>query len=176
MKAGRCGTITGREYHLARNEPICEGCKRAYRRWQERYRLRVMAEGRLLIPSIGTHRRIQALQWMGWTMQQIADQIGITSGRAVNNLLTREHVHRDTAARIEQVYERLCSVPGPSGITRRRAMANGWASWAAWEDIDNPDDRPQTPQEERRKAWRDNRRRKSLARREREAAQQGVAA
>lgn len=142
MKVGKCGTLTGREWHASRGEPTCERCRAAYTAWQDQYRKRRYLEGPMLIPSVGTRRRIQALAWMGWSYQAIAEQAGISNERSVGNILARDLVHRDTASRVHDVYDRLCLVSGPSVITASRARARGWASWAEWDDIDNPDEVP----------------------------------
>lgn len=168
MKVGRCGSLTGREWHAARGEPTCDVCKAAYTAWQNKYRKRVYLEGGpMLIPAIGTQRRIQALAWMGWNFRAIAEQAGIEHERSIGNILARRLVHRDTAARLHAVFEKLCMVQGPSVVTASRAHARGWASWAEWNDIDNPAEVPsgviEACHEEaiaEDKRWRENQRRR----------------
>jgi hypothetical protein len=148
-KRGKCGTLTGRDYHLNRGEPTCAKCRAKFAAWQRRYKKLVyLQRGPMLVPALGTHRRIQALARLGWSYEIIGQDVGITA-RAVGNVLDRRLVHRRTAARIRGVYDRRCMTPGPSHITAKRAAAKDWASPLAWDDIDNPHEIPRTPQQER---------------------------
>ena len=99
--------------------------------------------GWALIPNVGTRRRIEALQVMGWDLRRIGEHLGITF-QGVKRLKDQQRVSRDRADAIAKVYDRLCMVPGPSRRTRQIALANGWAPPLAWDDdtIDDPNARP----------------------------------
>jgi hypothetical protein len=93
----------------------------------------------LLVPAVGTTRRIHGLARMGWTAAAVGAHLGIT-GKAVSLITTRTRVTAETATRIEAVHRDLAMRPGPSDTSRRRAAARGWAPPLAWDDdtIDDP--------------------------------------
>lgn len=47
-------------------------------------------------------------------------------------------IARRTALAVERLYDALCTRPGPSEVTRARAVQMGYPSPLAWDDIDDP--------------------------------------
>jgi hypothetical protein len=139
-RPNRCGTITGMYDHYDRGERTCERCRRFYTRHQNLYRMDVAKHGPILVSTLGVRRRIQALAWMGWSYQAIADNAGIHHDRSLGNILKRPTIRRDTAAKIDAAYRRLCMEPGPSPKTAQRARAKGWLSALVWDNIDDPNE------------------------------------
>jgi transcriptional regulator with XRE-family HTH domain len=93
----------------------------------------------LYIPAAGTARRIDALRRMGWTVEHLADRLGVTF-QAVHYMTRQKRVRRDTAERVAAIYDELSMVPGPSAILRARAATQGLLPPLAWDDdtIDDP--------------------------------------
>lgn len=91
------------------------------------------------VPAAGSARRINAMRRMGWTLDNLADRLGV-SFQAVWHILEQQRVHRDTAARIADLYDELSMTPGPSGLLRKRAATKGLPSPLAWDDdeLDDP--------------------------------------
>lgn len=116
----------------------CDRCKDGRRRHQTRYRLAQDAGAQHTIPSTGTIRRLQALAALGWPSHEIAARLGC-------DRTSVEHLRRQarpvvlaiTAAKIAGVYDELCMTPGPSPVSRRRALEKGWVPPLAWDDIDH---------------------------------------
>lgn len=110
---------------------------------------------RLREPALGTVRRIQALQVMGYSTLQLKALMG-RSARTKSNLYPRERggtgmINSTTAAQWRDLYERICMTPatGPrANHVRTTARRKGWAGPLDWDDIDNPDEIPysQTPE------------------------------
>lgn len=95
------------------------------------------------VPHIGTTRRLQALQWMGWPTVEIAHRVGSTSG----TLLTvkyRGGLSARLAQRIADVYEQLSHVPGPSKVAAAKARASGYVPPLSWDEgtLDDPAAKP----------------------------------
>lgn len=98
---------------------------------------------RLHVPALGTHRRIHALQALGWRLGDIDCALGKGFRTShTHNLLCQDAVHLDTAIAVAAVYERLSMTPGPSETTRKRAKRWGYAPPLAWDCIDDPDEQP----------------------------------
>lgn len=91
------------------------------------------------VPALGTVRRLQALAAIGWPQTVMADRLGMTQSM-LGNRMGRTHVTAKTAAMIADLFTELQSVPGPSQISRQRAIAKGWEPPFAWdeESIDDP--------------------------------------
>jgi hypothetical protein len=52
-------------------------------------------------------------------------------------------MRRQTVNDIDALFRELSMTPGPSAITRRRALRFGWLPPLAWTNIDDPDERPE---------------------------------
>lgn len=136
----RHGTNAGHRAHFTDGTTPCQPCRDAhadYRRglWRKKYLRRVDT---LVVPSLGTIRRIRALQAIGWRLSDLDQAMGY-SGRsnAMHNLTRQEFVRRDTAEKVAAAYDRMCMTPGPSQRSRDLARKWGWLPPLAWDDIDN---------------------------------------
>jgi transcriptional regulator with XRE-family HTH domain len=95
------------------------------------------AAGRALVPSGPTVRRLQALAAAGWTLQALADRLGVWRQHvSVVQSGDRELVRADTARAVTRVYRDLHMTPGPNRHTAARARRRGWLPPLAWDDID----------------------------------------
>lgn len=97
------------------------------------------------IQSIGTLRRLRALQAIGWTQTEIARRIGWTVANLNRYFITDpDTINRGTAHKISCVFDQLQLIPGPSARARRHAKARGWAPPLAWDEdtIDDPAAKP----------------------------------
>lgn len=100
------------------------------------------------VASTGTHRRIQALACLGWTLTEQARRYGLSVG-SYAVLLDRQQVLKSTADRVRMLYETLSMTVAPAGYgaTRVRNIAreHGWFGPLAWDDdtIDDPSAVPQ---------------------------------
>lgn len=95
------------------------------------------------IDSAGTRRRIEALQVVGWSQQEVATRLGI-SRQAVAQMKRAALVTVANAVRVRDVYDELCMKPGTDRRTRRWATRMGYAPPLAWDDesIDDPAAQP----------------------------------
>lgn len=122
----------------------CPGAREAHRLYRKRRR-----EGRaqqLVVPSIGTIRRLRALAAIGWSLEALAAELGYKHHATVGNLMSGRHKSTcvSVARRVADAFERLSMTPGPSKRARLRAARMGWAPPLAWNDdaIDDPQGRP----------------------------------
>ena len=138
----RHGTKRGESAHRRDGEPVCPPCQEAKRR------AKIIAQ---LYPpkvaAIGSQRRIQALQALGYGRPEIARRMGYTDCGSISRLMkpSTKTIMKNTAARISAVYERLCMTPSPAvgaGRVRSWARRNGYAPPLAWNNIDDPEERP----------------------------------
>jgi hypothetical protein len=150
------GTNTGYRRHMdarkraraegRRAKPTCRKCKDGRAAWQRGYEnRRILARGeRLMIPALGTQRRLRALAVMGWSFAEIGRRLGDFSGTNVSNLArVPEFIYADTEEKVKAIFEELCMVPGPDKVARTRALRKGWAGPLEWDDIDDPAEEPQ---------------------------------
>lgn len=97
--------------------------------------------GYTLIDGVGTARRVQGMAVQGWTYRQIGARLGCT-WQFVQKVADRENpkVRIDTAERVRAVAADLAFRPGPSQVSRRRALDKGWVPLGAWPDghVDDP--------------------------------------
>jgi len=90
-----------------------------------------------MTPVQGSQRRLQALCYMGWTCQTLAERTGISRGRLQHILAgVNPQVWVSTADKIAALYDELAMIPGPSRRGAQAAKAKGWVSCMAWDDID----------------------------------------
>jgi hypothetical protein len=120
-------------------------CRPAKTRTQKELRLRMM-NGPLKKPILGVQRRINSLRAGGWPLSKIAAELGVLTIQAVYGLLDPERTHVTVAMhrRMNDVFEHLGAVPGPSEKVKERALGDGHHPPLAWYglDIDNPDHEP----------------------------------
>lgn len=95
------------------------------------------------IPAIGTRRRVEALQCMGWSQRAIANELGV-SVPAVGRVKSRPRIQAAKARRIAEIYDAWSMTPGPDRRTRAWAAKEGYAPPLAWDEttIDDPDAEP----------------------------------
>ena len=97
----------------------------------------------------GTYRRVEALQWMGWPMAEIARRVGVATYTLTTLRSRREPVSFRVGRAVADVYECLSTVPGPSPQTATKARRRGYAPPLAWDD-DSIDDSAARPNGVRR--------------------------
>lgn len=104
------------------------------------------------VPAIGVHRRVQALNAIGWSDRRIALDLGLIPGNFASMMrqpLVTHRRHLDVVA----LYERLWATTPPQatryerqGVIRtlNRARKNGYPPPMAWDDdtIDDPNATP----------------------------------
>lgn len=132
----RHGTEAGHVAHRRAGLTVCEPCRRARMRAQKARRLTGVQSK---VPAIGSRRRIQALQALGWSRLTIARQLGYADNGAISYLMTADTMLAVTAVRIAEVYDRLSMIrPDSPGAARARtwAVRQGYAPPLAWECID----------------------------------------
>lgn len=141
----RHGTPRGYSAHARADTEPCTPCREAAAAY-ERQRFYDAHLGRQRrIDVTGSRRRIRALQAIGWTTQRITAELGYTHRDALAAMIyDAEWITRSRAKKIAEVYDRLSMTPGPSNITRTRALRAGFAPPLAWDDstIDDPDAEP----------------------------------
>lgn len=104
-----------------------------------------MAHEGARVPVLGSARRLQALQVLGYTTADLSGRLGI-GRRAINSIVNEQvFVTAKVARDIAALYEKLQLTNGSSEITKRRSLKKGWFSPWAWDDIDDPDDKPYIP-------------------------------
>jgi hypothetical protein len=145
----RHGTSAG---YIAGCRETC--CWRAKQRYDKTRRLELLTTGeRRIVPTWRALRRIQALQALGWSVPQIAVQVGLNH-RHLYSLARHPTIYRSTFDAIDAAYQRMCMTrPVPrttgerSGVTKakRYAERNGFPPPLAWDDIDDPDETPGAP-------------------------------
>lgn len=98
-----------------------------------------------MVSKVGSIRRIQALQRIGYSHAFMTDYLGFQTGKFCHQTragLCLASTHRAIAA----MYRELAQRPGPSESARRWAIKHGYASPAAWEDIDRDEAPDLTPE------------------------------
>lgn len=96
-----------------------------------------------VVDATGTHRRIQALARLGWTLTGQAARVGMSTGNYAA-VLDRAQVLRATADKVRALYGEVSRLPTPTGYgptrIRNLAKAQGWFPPVAWDDdtIDDP--------------------------------------
>jgi hypothetical protein len=104
------------------------------------------------VPAIGARRRIQALLAMGWTHKLITEHM--TGCRQISHVALNQRgtwIARATHDAVVAAYEELCMTPGPSDLSRRRAIDRGYAPPLAWDEgaIDDPEATPDLGESQR---------------------------
>lgn len=121
-----------------------EGCRRpecihAHGVATQQWHLRAAANGgSSMVPAWRVHRRIEALVAIGYSAQQIADEMGCSVHR-VKSLRRKspKSVLLSTFRSVDAAYRRLEHTPGPSDWLRTWAKNRSWPPPAAWENIDD---------------------------------------
>lgn len=159
----RHGTYAGAVAHWFDNERPCNNCAKAEWRYRKQRKLDHLRGKPRLVPAQGPLRRIQALQALGWTGQQIATEAGLSLAtlRSIQYHKSTT-IRRPTAEAIADAYERM-SMRRPEGRYAHRsrlvAARKGWPPPLAWDCIDTDThprgirtDEPTNPTADRRAA------------------------
>uniref|UniRef100_UPI00356213F3 hypothetical protein n=1 Tax=Actinotalea sp. TaxID=1872145 RepID=UPI00356213F3 len=112
------------------------------------------------VDSTGARRRIQALIALGWSVQRIADDHGI-SRQAIDAAMRHQPIYARNALAIREAFdtigdrrppERTAGEKGAAARSRKRAEVNDWAVPAMWDeaDLDDPYATPPTMRTTRR--------------------------
>jgi hypothetical protein len=96
-----------------------------------------------LVDGTGTRRRLRALARIGYPQPDLAARLGCAE-TLISRWLHQGRAHRDTAAAVKVLYDRLHATEGPSRIAAERAGRCGWDGPEAWSDqtIDDPQAEP----------------------------------
>ena len=141
---------TNRGYLAGCTEGCCRTAHADYRRHLRTRQY--LAGGSLRVPTLGTHRRIQALMALGWPTPDIDKVIGRRPTYTANVLRCRDgQILRSTADLIGHAYDEMCMVkPTEDSLnrvqivsrTRNLARRRGYVPPLGWNNIDDPDETP----------------------------------
>ena len=139
MNDPRHGTVAGYNRIPCRDE--C--CRLAMARYKKRLLWDRMNGRDRIVPTLGTRRRVQALNRLGWSNAVIAQATGMQATNMTRLLYRSDTMTATVAARFAEVYERL-SMRMPEHTqavanVRNRAERMGWPPPLAWDDIDTDD-------------------------------------
>jgi hypothetical protein len=109
-------------------------CRRAHSNAMNLWR---MGRADKFVPVIGTRRRIEALQALGWSRRELSRRLGHHQDY-LTKAIGRSTVLEGTADKVRALYDELCMTPAPASNVSTRARANGHPPPLAWDDIDNP--------------------------------------
>ena len=140
----RHGAYAGAVAHWTETSPLCGPCQKAATRQRKIYRLRAIRGVESRIEATGTHRRIQALVALGYSLNNLDAMLG-KSRSYTSAALSRTFLNAPTVAAYRDLYERLCMTRPEGHIAernRRRAVTEGWPVPLAWDDIDDPNEHP----------------------------------
>jgi hypothetical protein len=145
MSDPRHGTVAG--YNRIPCREDC--CKLAMARYKKRWAWDQMQGRARIVSTLGTRRRIRALNALGWSSATIARRAGMPDTNMTRLLHRSDTMTAALAARFESIYEELAmTLPTGSAqaiaATRNRARRNGWPPPLAWDNIDDPDEQPDT--------------------------------
>lgn len=135
--AGRHGDRSAYDWWGCR----CPDGREAHRLYRKR--LRHGRQPPAHIPAAGTARRLQGLVALGYSWRELAAHLGVSNRRTADIGMNPDGVvHRDTAARVSVIFERLSGTPGTSKYALKVAARYGFMPPLAWDDIDNPHEVP----------------------------------
>jgi hypothetical protein len=139
-----CGQGSAVYRHRAEKTVTCAACRRFIAVETARRRKAKIMGRALLLPALGTHRRLRALSRMGWSQAEIGRWLGI-SHSGVGKILMQDQVGWKREQEIREIYRVRAwqLAPGVEGrLVRAHAAKMGWAGPLDWADIDNPDEIP----------------------------------
>lgn len=134
----RHGTPAGYRAHRRAAEDACQPCLDAMAQYQHRRIVDQYLGRPRAVPSLGFRRRVEALQAIGWSVNAIAERLGIDV-RVLPARMKSTYVRRTTFDRMASIYEEMCmTVPNDRYANRRRNLARrkGYVPPLAWDDID----------------------------------------
>lgn len=96
-----------------------------------------------MVDPTGTRRRIEALNYQGWSRRVLADRMGMGSA-SLSTMLREGRVTSRTALRVAALFRELGDREGPSDRVALRARLADYQPAIAWEyaDIDDPKAKP----------------------------------
>ncbi|QRZ05924.1 hypothetical protein [Mycolicibacterium austroafricanum] len=103
-------------------------------------------DGSGFVDSVGTRRRVEALQALGWSRRFQEEQLGWCRSRLTGLCRSRRVLARNAQA-VSGLFEVLSATPGPSDWVRAFAARRGYAPPLAWDDIDDPNESPNVGEE-----------------------------
>lgn len=121
-------------------------CRRGHALYRAGERADKATGHRRMLDATGTHRRIRALQRIGYSEKDLATRLG-RCDKYVCSVLRFNRLRASTVTEVAALYDQLC-MTWPTGWSadrnRRRAEARGWPSPLAWDEdtIDAPNARP----------------------------------
>jgi hypothetical protein len=91
-----------------------------------------------MVPVLGASRRVQALCWMGWSLQAQSDQVGMYLQQVWRVAHAEQaHVLIGTHVLFSDLFEKWSATRGPSKRAHSSAVRHGWCPPLAWDDIDD---------------------------------------
>ncbi len=102
------------------------------------------SRGRDLTPAVGAHRRLRALNAMGYGDELLAARLGVDIN-VVTGMPTKSLIPSGLWKAIDSIYDELSMRPGPDAEIREQSRAAGVVPPLGWDDdeIDNPKARSQ---------------------------------
>lgn len=108
----------------------------------------ILADG-AMVDGTGTRRRLQALIYLGWSQNRLADHLNVERSNLGQMLRSDAKVRCGTARAVRSLYDELWDQAPPESGHRERISAsrarnyarqNGWAPPMAWDDdhIEDP--------------------------------------
>ena len=96
-----------------------------------------------LVSSIGIRRRVQALEYIGYTKMQMAERLGV-SETMMYSYLRAERTFVPTVQRIHEMYLAMRETSGDNERVRLQAYRRNYFPPMCWDDetIDDPDTKP----------------------------------
>ncbi len=119
----------------------CEPCRTANSAERAAYRKRVyLARGPMMVDPTGTSRRLQALAYIGWGIESLAEPLDMHPHHISRLRLGRRMIYRRAMIAVARVYDELSMTPGPDAKAAQHARRSGWLGPLAWDDdtIDDP--------------------------------------
>jgi hypothetical protein len=109
---------------------------------QVRVSLGPLSVGDATVDAVGTRRRLEALQAIGYSGRVLAQRLG-SSPTSPLQIARRSRVRAATARAVAELYAELENTPGPSRRVAIAAQARGFLAPAWWDadTIDDPDAR-----------------------------------
>src|SRR5690348_2236736 len=131
-------------------------CRRAVADYAMEYRNRryLQRTNTLMVPIVGTHRRIQALVALGWSLSELSRRAGYDRSMLAQTLRRNTPIRKVTAEHIAKLYDDLSmQLPPQNNAGERYAVTKalthagrkGWPPPLAWDDdkIDDPNYSPE---------------------------------
>lgn len=105
-------------------------------------------DGGGLVSPLGTRRRVEALQALGWSRRSQEERLGWCRSRLTGVCGASKIMARNAKA-VTGLFEVLSGTPGPSDAVRAYAARRGYVPPLAWDDPDDPDEVPSMPEDKR---------------------------